>query len=179
MQKLSRLILRIFGWSIKGNYPGYDKFMAIIAPHTSNLDFVIGRLYFYSVHKKPYFLIKKEVFVFPLKRILLKMGGVPVDRKRSSNVVNKMVNLFNTNSHFVLVITPEGTRSKVKNWKKGFYYIAREANVPVVTSYIDYKKKEIGISDPYFLGDDYQSELKKIKDFVRNVTPKHPEKFSV
>lgn len=179
MHRLSKYILRKAGWTIHGHPPPLEKFVVVGAPHTSNMDFIIARLYFFMVKKKPHFLIKKEIFVFPFRKALLKLGGIPVDRTMSGNIVDNMVRLFNERDRFILSIAPEGTRKKVSNWKKGFYYIAGKANVPVVVAYIDYKKKRIGISEPYFMGPDPGEELVKIKRFVKDATPKHPEKFTV
>ena len=179
MKKLSSIILKLMGWRIEGSMPKIDKYVAISAPHTSNMDFLLGALYYLSIGVKAHFLIKKELFFFPLGIILRTLGGIPVDRKNSKNIVEDMVNLYNNRKKFYLIITPEGTRKKTASWKRGFYYIAREANVPVVKSYFDYKKKLIAIFPPYYVGDEVNEEMKKIKIFFKDVTPKHPDKFTV
>ncbi|MBN2520180.1 MAG: 1-acyl-sn-glycerol-3-phosphate acyltransferase [Bacteroidales bacterium] len=179
MKLTSRLILKLLGWKIQGNVPNINKYVAVSAPHTSNMDFILGALYYLSKGIKAHFLIKKELFFFPLGTLLKTLGGIPVDRKNSKNIVENMVKLFKINEEFYLIITPEGTRKKNANWKGGFYYIAKEANVPVMLSYFDYKKKIIALFEPYYLKGSLNVEMKKIKLFFKDVTPRHPEKFTI
>ena len=121
----SRLILKMFGWKVKGSFPNVNKAIVLVAPHTSLFDFVVGRLYFNSIRQRTNFLIKSNYFFFPLGPILKAMGGVPVDKSdKKTNMVTKTVQIFNEREKLFLAITPEGTRSAVKNWKRGFYYIA-------------------------------------------------------
>ena len=177
MKALAKLILRIIGWKAKGTPPDATKFIAVAAPHTSNIDFILGRLYFFSIGKKPNVLIKKELFFFPLGNLLKALGGISVDRKRSGNVVDQMAELFQQRKNLILVITPEGTRSRVKNWKKGFYHIARKADVPVLLGGFDYGNKIFKISSLYKVGDDPDKEMQTIKAFFKDCKPRHPEKF--
>ena len=90
-------------------------------------------------------MIKKEFFDNPiLKPLLLKLGGIPVDRSKSNNIVNQVAALFAKYDDLNIIITPEGTRKLVNNWKRGFYYIAQKADVPIVLRFLDFKKKELG-----------------------------------
>ena len=171
-------MLRFLGWKITGVIPpGMKKCVIAVAPHTSYWDFVIGRLAYWLMGIKASFLIKKEVFRFPLKKLLLLMGGIPVDRGRSSKMVDQVAEQFRKSDSLYIVITPEGTRKPVKHWKKGFYYIALKAQVPIALGYLDYSKKEGGVGLVIYPSGDYEGQMKEIKDFYRKMMPKHPEKF--
>ncbi|MBE9467311.1 MAG: 1-acyl-sn-glycerol-3-phosphate acyltransferase [Bacteroidetes bacterium] len=176
---LGKLILKLMGWKTEYNIPKYDKCIAIMAPHTSNWDFVIGRLFYFSIGIKPRFLIKKEIFFFPLNIILRSLGGIPIDRSKSTSLVEKIIYMFNERTKFTLTITPEGTRKKVTNWKRGFYYISKKANVPIVMGYLDYKKKIAGVYGKYIPQDNVEEDIKIIKNYYKNVNAKHPEKFII
>jgi 1-acyl-sn-glycerol-3-phosphate acyltransferase len=176
--KLSKLILSLWGWKVTGNLPSEKKFIAVEAPHTSMWDFIIGRTFFYSIGYKPRFLMKKELFFFPVGWLLRRMGGIPVDRYKKGDMVEKMTDKFKKESQLALIITPEGTRQKVNDWKLGFYYIARSANVPIVPAFLDYRKKVIGIGDSFYATENVDNDILRIKSFVSQATPKHPERYN-
>ena len=124
MKKFPRFILRMFGWRIDERTPeGIKKCVIVVGPHTSNWDFIIGKLAFSAYGFKTKFLIKKEAFVPVFGFFLKQMGGIPVDRSGKNNLTNTAVRYFNENESMYLVFTPEGTRSYNPNWKKGFFYI--------------------------------------------------------
>ncbi|MFA5045725.1 MAG: lysophospholipid acyltransferase family protein [Paludibacter sp.] len=177
MQKFSQWILKISGWKaiIKVEEPA--KSVICIAPHTSNWDFLIGKLYYWSVNRKSSFLMKKSWFFFPLGSLLRSMGGVPIDRSKRTSVTDQMAEEFNKRENFHLAITPEGTRSLVNKWKMGFYYIAVKAGVPIELAYFDYAKKEMGITTVFYPTGDENADLEKIQNFYQNVTACHPELF--
>jgi 1-acyl-sn-glycerol-3-phosphate acyltransferase len=180
LKSLSNFILRLIGWSIRVEpHQTYQRCVLIMAPHTSNWDFVIGRLALWAIGVKTSFLIKKEAFFFPLGPLLKKMGGIPVDRNQSKKVVWQVAVLLNKSKEMALVITPEGTRALRKEWKKGFYYISSMAEVPIALGYLDYAKKEAGIGGILYPSEDSNSDLAKIYDFYKNFTAKHPEKFNL
>jgi 1-acyl-sn-glycerol-3-phosphate acyltransferase len=174
----ARLMLMLMGWKITSVIPPDTKKCVIaVAPHTSYWDFVIGRLAYWVLGVKASFLIKKEVFRFPFKRLLLHMGGLPVDRGRSSRMVDQVVEQFKISESLFIVITPEGTRKPVKQWKKGFYYIASQAKVPIALGYLDYAKKEGGVGKVIIPNGDIEGQMKEIKEFYRGMIPRYPEKF--
>ncbi len=175
---LCRYILILFGWKLAGTIPSENKYIIIVAPHTSNWDYVIGQLFCLSVGIKAKIMIKKELFYFPLGVILKALGGIPVDRQKKTDIVDKMIMLFKTSDSFILTITPEGTRQKVSEWKTGFHRIATGANVPVLLGFLDYKKKMVGIGETFFLSGDMNSDLLKVKKYYLNIHPKYPENFS-
>ncbi|MFH1161051.1 MAG: 1-acyl-sn-glycerol-3-phosphate acyltransferase [bacterium] len=178
---LSRKILRLFGWNTNGALPeGIEKAVVVSAPHTSYLDFVIGRLTFWAIKVNIRFLIKKDVFFFPLGWFLTRLGGLPVDRgKYKSNMVSQVVKMFEENTSLMVVITPEGTRRRVDQWKKGFYLIALEAKVPLALSFIDYGKKTGGIGPVFHPSGDYRKDLVFIQDFYKDKIARYPDRFNL
>jgi 1-acyl-sn-glycerol-3-phosphate acyltransferase len=180
MKFLSKLILKLMGWKIVGGVPeGLTKAVVIVAPHTSNWDFFIGSMGYYVLGLKAKFLIKKEIFVFPFKTILLKMGGIPIERSKKTNSVETVAALFQQYDNLCITVTPEGTRKLNPNWKKGFYYIALRAKVPILLGVIDYKKKEAGLGPMVFPSGDFEKDFKFIEDFYRPLNGKYPELFSL
>ena len=142
MSKLSRFFIR--GWNVV-DAPKMTKALVVMAPHTSMIDFFHGKWYFSSYGYKPKFLMKKEMFWWPLSIILKKMGAVPIDRSKRVGQIRQVIDAFNSEEKFVLVMCPEGTRSKVKNWKRGFIKMAQSAEVPVYVGFIDYATHSMGI----------------------------------
>ena len=131
----------MFGWKCVST-EGVDtpKCVVCVAPHTSNWDFIVGKLFYTSLGYTAGFLIKKEWFFFPFNLIFKSMGGVPVDRGKRTSVTEQVAQMFNEREWFQIAITPEGTRKRVKEWKKGFYFIAQKAQVPIMVAYFDSAK---------------------------------------
>ena len=171
---LANKLLALFGWKIVGGFPRENKFILAVAPHTSNWDFIVAVLVMLSLNLKVTFMGKKSIFVWPLKWFLFKIGGVPVDRKHPRGVVGQMVGLFNKNQRMILGLSPEGTRSKTKQWKTGFLIIAQKAQVPIVPISLDFKKKEVEIHQSYFVKNDIDQALTEIKEQFVNVCAKNP-----
>ncbi|MDR2906845.1 MAG: 1-acyl-sn-glycerol-3-phosphate acyltransferase [Bacteroidales bacterium] len=174
-----KLILKICGWSVVGIKPEENKFVCIVAPHTSFWDFVWGWLSYRCIGIPSNFLIKKEFFTFPIKRLLLGLGGVPVNRQQARNMVQYCVNLFNTKDRLALTITPEGTRKYTTKWKKGFYHIARQANVPLYIGFIDYQKKQTGLLTKFEITGDFDADFSHIQDLLRGYVAKYPKNYSL
>ena len=181
LKLLSTIILKITGWKIVGDIPDdVKKAVVISAPHTSNFDFVIGRLGLWFKGYPVYFLIKKEAFkpAF-LGWILKKAGGIPVDRGRSISATKKVAEELHRKEHVYLIITPEGTRSLVRRWKKGFYYIALEAGIPIVLGFVDYPRKEAGFGPVFYPTGDYEKDMKEIEKYYYDKGAKYPENFNL
>ncbi len=177
---LSELILKKIGWSLVTGVPdGIKKCVLIVAPHTSNWDFVIGRLCFNVIGLPTKFLIKKEAFFWPLGLLLRKLGGIPIDRSRNNNVIKEVAQLFSHYDELIITITPEGTRKLAKSWKKGYYYIAELANVPIAVSFIDYEKKQAGISFLFTPSGDYDKDFERIRALYLDKKAKFPENFNL
>ena len=126
MTTISGLILKLLGWKIVGRFPKLDKSVVIIAPHTSNWDIILGKLYMNEMGVTNKVLVKKELFFFPMNLVMYLLGTLPVDRNdRKNNVIYQAADYFKKNKKFNMVVSAEGTRANVTNWKKGFYYIAQ------------------------------------------------------
>lgn len=177
---LARIILRLWGWKVRVTAPDYPKAIICVAPHTSNWDFIIGKLAYSSVHRKAGFLMKKSWFFFPLGYIFRAMGGIPVSKsgKGNESSVENLVKLFNSRERLTLAITPEGTRSLTTHWRTGFLNIARLANIPILLAAIDFKDKTAKVERTFFATGDNEADLRTIKDYYRGVHAKYPEKFS-
>ena len=177
---LFKLIFRFNGWKVGNSIPSdIKRCIVIAAPHTSNWDFVYGIVAVNLLQIKVNYLAKKELFVWPIKRIFTKSGGIPVERKNAQNVVEAMIKLFKERKQLILAIPTEGTRKGVAKWKSGFYRIALAANVPVVLGYIDYKKKEVGFGPIIYLSGDKEKDAMKIREFYEGVQAKIPEYFNL
>ena len=171
---------RLLRWKSDLHVEIPQKCVICVAPHTSNWDFIIGKIFYSSLKGKIHFLMKKEWFFFPLGYIFKAMGGVPVDRKNKKNsLTEQMIKRFNRNKEFRLVISPEGTRKKNDRWKTGFYYIALGAKVPISLAHIDYGKKEIGLSFNFLPTGNVETDMEKIKNFYTGFKGKYPEQFSL
>ncbi len=180
MRWISAFLLKLFGWKVVSGMPeGLTKAVVVMAPHTSYWDFVVGRLAFFMHGISIRLMIKKEMFFFPLGPVLKAMGGIPVDRANSQNAVKSITRHFNQADSFYLVIAPEGTRKLVKRWKRGFYFIALQAKVPVILGFLDYKKREGGLGPVIYPSGDYEKDLRQIEAFYRGLHARYPGKFNL
>jgi 1-acyl-sn-glycerol-3-phosphate acyltransferase len=177
MQKLSKFIFtRILGWKLVGDFPKHlKKYVVIAAPHTSWKDFPIAILARNSSGEKVNFIGKNSLFKGPFGFIFRSLGGTPVDRSQSSNMVDAIVQIFENKKEFRLGISPEGTRKKVAAWKTGFYYIAKGANVPIVMATLDFENNQIKFSEPYDTTNDKEKDFKHFHAFFKGVKGKHSE----
>ena len=177
MRWLAKLIyFKILGWKVVGNTnfskDTIKKAVLISAPHTHNFDFIIGLLLRKVVDLKSNYLGKKELFVWPIGYYFRAVGGVPVDRKNKENKVETIAKLFDDKEEFRLTLAPEGTRSKVDNWRTGFYYIAKKANVPIIMFTLDYQNKQNKVSRPFYPTDNLEEDFKYMKSFFNGVKGK-------
>jgi len=159
---------RLAGWKIDGRMPEEKKFIIIVAPHTSNWDFMIGLCVRGIMRFDAKFLGKKELFRFPFGSLFRWLGGLPVDRSRNANLVDEVVELFKEREKLILAIAPEGTRKYVKKWKTGFYFIALKAKIPIVLASFDYPSKTVFASKPFYPTGNLQEDMKVIYEFYRN-----------
>jgi len=170
-------ILKKSGWTFKVNLELPDKCIIVIAPHTSNWDFILGELGIHSVGMKAGFLMKDTWFFFPLGYLLRGLGGIPVNRRQHGNLTHSIVEAFNSTSRLAIGVTPEGTRSANPNWHKGAIFMARDAGVPLVLAYFDYKERVVCIDRVLELSDDADADLMRIKQYYQHFNAKYPEKF--
>lgn len=176
MGKLLFKLLKLFGWNIQPQGPeGVKKAVIVMGPHTSNWDFIIGRISFlqYGINMRA--LIKSELFFFPLGWLLRKLGGIPVNRKSKNNLTEQAVSYFEDNDEMFMIFTPEGTRKYNPNWKKGFYYIAQKANVPIYIGFIDYSNKTGGFDSIFHPTGDVDADIIEIKRRLSKYKGKVPE----
>jgi 1-acyl-sn-glycerol-3-phosphate acyltransferase len=177
MKKLSRFFLDKNGWKIVHDIPIPDKCVICMAPHTSNWDFLWGLLLGYALELHAHFLMKREWFYFPMGLLMKSLGGVPVDRKRKTSLTDTMILWFEQSSIFRLAIAPEGTRQFTKEWKKGFYFIATKAEVPIVITFIDYKTKILGFANVFYPTGDFAKDISQIQAFYKGIEGKFSDQF--
>lgn len=170
---------KILGWKAVSSVPKYKKCIICAAPHTSNMDLFIGKLFYGTIGAKASFMMKEEWFFFPLGLFFKNAGGIPVNRGRNNSLVDQMVAVFEKKESFHLAITPEGTRQPNPNWKKGFYYIALKAQVPIVLIGIDYPSKTITAGKAIFPTGDIEKDMKEIKRYYKDFRGKNPENFDL
>lgn len=176
-KKIAKQLLKLMGWKIDDSTPeGVKKAVVIMGPHTSNWDFIIGRLAFISFGMPTKLLIKKEAFIPPFGWILKSMGGIPVDRKKNNKFTDQAKAIFDKYEDIYMVFTPEGTRSYNPNWKKGFYYVAQKVEVPIYIGYMDYDKKIGGFLEPFEPTGNIDKDIAYIKDRLSQFKGKYPEK---
>lgn len=179
-QQLCRFIYhRLLGWKTVVTVPFYEKCVICAAPHTSNWDLLIGKLFYGSLGRRASFLMKKEWFFFPLNLVFKAMGGIPVNRGKKNSLVDQLARRFASCSRFNLAITPEATRKANPEWKKGFYYIALQAQVPIMLFGIDYPSKTITCTKAIMPSGDIEKDMREIKRYFMQFTGRHPEYFSV
>ena len=177
---LGRNYLKMRGFSFVGKFPeGVKKSVIISAPHTCIEDFFLGRSFFWMEGREVKFLVKKEFFKPIIGYLLKKMGGIPVDRSRGNNMVVKTAAVFRQYDELHIVITPEGTRKRVDRWKRGFYYIAELAQVPVVLGFIDFKTKRCGYGPSFVPSGDFDKDWPLLENFYRGMQGKTPGKFNL
>ncbi len=179
-QSVCRFIYyKLLGWKAKVSVPDFKKCIICAAPHTTNWDLFIGKLFINAIGRKSGFLMKKEWFFFPLGAFFRWMGGIPVYRDKRTSMVDQLIERAGQSDTFHLAITPEGTRSANPDWKKGFYYIALGAQIPIVLIGIDYEKKCI-VADRYLIpSGNIDKDMRDIKLYFRNFKGKYPEKFDI
>jgi 1-acyl-sn-glycerol-3-phosphate acyltransferase len=170
-------LFKLTGWKIVGSFPPHiKKYVIAVAPHTSNWDFTVGvsaRSILRLQNAK--FIGKSQLFKKPYGWFFRWLGGVPVDRSRSQDLVQQVAQHFKQSDVFALAVAPEGTRKKVDRLKTGFYYIAKEAGVPIFPVGFDYAKKEVIVAEPFYPGPDAESDLQKLMAFYRGIKGKNPE----
>jgi len=178
MKRISAFILKLFGWNMNYDIPEeVHRSVLVSAPHTSNWDFVVGRLAMWAYGIDVKILIKKELFFFPMGWFLKALGGIPVNRKGgATNITGQIAKKFKEQEKLCVMFTPEGTRSYNPNWKKGFYYLALKANVPIFLGYIDYERKIGGIAKKFIPTGDVEKDIAEIQAFYKDYKGKFPEK---
>jgi len=176
---LAAHILRLMGWKVSVDVPDLPRCIICVAPHTSNVDFLLGELAIRSVGRSAGFLMKKSWFFWPLGCFFRAIGGVPVPRGRKSvrQLTEVIVERFENTDNLVLAITPEGTRSRTCEWHTGFLRIALQAKVPVMLAVLDFEHKKAMIERTFEPSGDLDADMAAIKAYYRPFKGKYPEKF--
>ena len=167
------------GFSEVVNESRPEKYISVMAPHTSNWDFVVGTLYARAEGFQCNFLIKKEWFFWPMGILMRKLGGIPVYRDKKTGSTERLATLAMQSKEFHLCITPEGTRQPNREWKRGFYYIALKAQLPILLYGLDYRRKVIECTKVIIHNGDVQGQVAEIKEYFARFTAKKPENFSI
>ena len=174
VRRLLVALYKLEGWHIDGQPPAAKKFILVGAPHSSNWDFATFLGVTNELGIRASFLGKHSLFRWPLRRFMLDMGGIPVDRSRRSNYVEQVVAEFARRDALALVIAPEGSRRNDGRWKSGFYHIAMGAGVPIVPAWINRARRCGAIGEPIQPTGDYAADLARIANFYRDAWPDNP-----
>ena len=143
LRGLSLVGLKLLGWTAKGEPLEHQRCVLIGAPHTSNWDFPLMLMIVLKLRLRIFWMGKHTLFPFPFGWLMRWLGGIPIDRKASHNVVSETVRQYRENDELIVLIPPEGTRAKVDRWKTGFYHIAKNAKVPILLGYVDGENKVV------------------------------------
>jgi 1-acyl-sn-glycerol-3-phosphate acyltransferase len=162
---LAQAMMRAAGWRIEGTFPNERKLVVIVAPHTSNWDFIVGVAAIFALHIKVKYLAKDTLFRWPLGVLMRALGGMPVDRSQPHGVVGEVIADFGRYERLTLAITPEGTRKRGVRWKEGFYHIAHGVGAAVVPVTFDYRARAIFIGPPLYPTGNVQAEIDQLKEF--------------
>ena len=180
LRGLSLLILRLKGWKIEGELPpGADKAVLIAAPHTSNWDLPYTLMTGFALRLNLYWMGKESIFRVPFGAFMRWLGGIAVDRSKSNNLVAASVEAIRAAAGpLQLVVPPEGTRSKTRYWKTGFYHIALGAGVPIVMAYMDYAEKRAGLGPVFHPTGDVERDMESIKAFYAPFKGRNASQFA-
>jgi len=173
----SKAILRLARWRIVGDVPG-RQCVLIGAPHTSNWDFILVLLAFWSLGIDGRWVGKHTIFRRPFGGLMRALGGIPLNRSTTHDFVPEVVDWFEREPDLTLCIAPEGTRSRKDYWRSGFYWIAHGAGVPIALGFLDYANRVGGIGESFMPTGDIHADMERIRAFYTGVRGKHPEKLS-
>ena len=175
----SKIILKVIRWRVDGTLPkDHKKYVLIVAPHTSNWDFILFVLAVSVLRLQPSVLIKDSLFVGPLGWFLRYCGAIPVNRKQAGSLVTYISSIYAAQDEFVLIITPEGTRSPNANWKRGFHHVATTAGVPILVVYVDSTRRVIGVEGLMEPSDDIDSDMQTLKTFFDTKKGLKPQNYA-
>lgn len=179
LRAFSRITLRLTGWTVEGQLPDKaTKSVLIAAPHTSNWDLPYTLMLAFSLRLRVYWMGKQSLFRAPFGGVMRWLGGIPVNREQSSNLVASSAQAMRAaKGPMQLIVPPEGTRGKTRHWKTGFYYIAQEAGVPIVLAFVDYGRKVGGLGPVFEPTGDLERDMADIKAFYAPIKGKNADQF--
>lgn len=173
------LLYKRLGWTVQVTEDHPDKYIICLAPHTSNWDFILGQLYLGAQGMQSNFLMKEEWFFWPLGILFRHLGGIPVHRQKHTSMTDSMAETAQKAETFHLCITPEGTRSKTADWKKGFYFIALKADLPILLYGVDYEKRHIQCTKTIIPSGYLEKDMRDIKLYFKDFKGKIPDNFTI
>lgn len=159
------LLWRLMGWRTVAPLPQAEKMIIVGAPHTSYWDYLHMLAAAVTFRRRPHVTMKAELFKGVVGRFVRAMGAIPVDRSKSTHFTEQIAERFDESERMVMIFTPEGTRSHTDYWRTGFYYTAKQADVPIVLACINYAEKQLYLSDLIYLSDDIDADFERIRDF--------------
>jgi 1-acyl-sn-glycerol-3-phosphate acyltransferase len=174
---VARLGMRVSGWRFEGEFPDLPQFVVIVAPHTSNWDFVLGVMAMFAIGLRGTFLGKDTLFRWPFRVVMRWLGGVPVDRFSPHNVVEQTTGFFRAHDQLVLALSPEGTRKKLPEWRTGFWYVAKGAGVPIVPVALDFSRRVFRIFPPVVPGASREEGFERLHELFDARMARHPERY--
>lgn len=175
------IFTRVMGWKIESLLPADHKCIFLFAPHTSFVDFIVGFLYCRAQGRNIRFMVKEELFRFPLGPILRALKAFPINRSNPQKTIMSLVHEAAKAQEFTIAICPEGTRKAVHKWKTGYHTIARQTGLPVYLAYADFDKKVIGcLQEPVILTENARTDTDAIQKTFRdlNLKARHPEGYA-
>lgn len=179
MKLIAKLILSLAGWKVEGKYTDEIRnCIIVVAPHTSNWDFWWGILARSVYGIRAHYLIKDSFFKPGIGWFFKITGGIPVDRSKKTDLTQRLIEMLSTGNDLQIVFTPEGTRKRVDKWKSGFYWVAIDTKLPIIMHYIDYKRKVVGMGEPYWPSGDWQKDKADFEAFYSDKAAHTPENFN-
>jgi 1-acyl-sn-glycerol-3-phosphate acyltransferase len=175
---LGRVVLHLAGWRVTGNLPDTEKILVIGAPHTSNWDWVVAVFVMWALAIRMTYLVKDTAFWWPAGWFLRLTGAMPVNRRNPAGIATEVANSIRAAERIIVVITPEGTRSRVEKWKTGFLRIAQEAAVPIAQISFDYPSRTLHLGPVAELSGDIETDITRIRAYYRQFTGCRPENQS-
>jgi 1-acyl-sn-glycerol-3-phosphate acyltransferase len=175
-QRLAYIILHLIGWRTHAIRPHTSRYVLSGAPHTAHWDFGLMLLLMAAEQLPIRFMGKESLFRGPLGPVMRSLGGIPVNRRERTNLVDQIAAKFDEFDDLIIGIAPEGTRSKVSHWKTGFYYIALKAKVPIAMAYLDYGNKIIGVGPNFMPSGDLKVDFEIIRGFYTGIVGRNPKK---
>ena len=172
---IAQTLFRGAGWRYEGTWPNLSKFVIVGGPHTSSWDFILTMAIMFTAGIRLSWLAKHTFVEGPFGRVWRWLGGVPVNRTASHGLVAQLAQEFRSREALVLALSPEGTRSRVQEWKTGFYHIATEAEVPIVPVIADYGRKVVKLAQPIWPSGDLEADLAQIQALYRGIAGKNPQ----
>jgi 1-acyl-sn-glycerol-3-phosphate acyltransferase len=176
---LSIAFLKLAGWQVEGSLPANaSKCVLIAAPHTSNWDLPYTLMVAFVLRLNVYWMGKDSIFKPPFRGLMMWLGGIPVNRDQSTNLVEaSSIAIKAAEGSVQVIVPPEGTRSKARYWKTGFYYIALGAQVPILMAYLDYTAKRGGLGPALVPSGDIEKDMAIVKAFYAPIKGKHTDRF--